>query len=85
MGDPGRPDPGEQMAQERHTGGGQHGFGRGQRERAQPGPLAADENDGIDPERGRHLHSLHPVRSYHAITQRQTVGNADDDRLEGIP
>ena len=47
MFDPGRGDPGQQVGQERQTGGRQHRLGRGQGQRPQPGALPADQHDGV--------------------------------------
>ncbi len=42
-----RGDPGQQMGQERQTGGRQHRLGRREGQRPQPGALPADEDDGV--------------------------------------
>ena len=46
--DAGLGDAGQQMGEEGQAGGRQHRLGRRQRQRAQPGALAADQDDGVD-------------------------------------
>ena len=44
----GRLDPAKQVGEERHPGRRQHRLGRAQRQRPQPGALAADQHDRVD-------------------------------------
>ena len=54
-------DPGQQMGQERQTGGRQHRLGRRKGQRPQPGALPADEDDGV------HTPRVNGVRHANAV------------------